>query len=156
MKILITEDQFKNVLDLVKEDSMPLGLFGDWKKYFTEKELNKFDKLWSVIRRGVVMVPEVSPYKFRYKLNGGYRIILDKSRDDDSGKITKTYVFIFESNPDEPKWDLYGIDGETETKLAGSGVDRQIKINDMQKILIIVEKHIHRTLKPFGVYYSIK
>ena len=153
MKILITEDQFKNVLDLVKEDSMPLGFFGDWKKYFTEKELNKFDKLWSVIRRGVVMVPEVSPYKFRYKLNGGYRIILDKTRDDYSGKITKTNIFIFELNPGEPKWDLYAIDGDTETMLAGSGVDRQIKINDMQKILKIVEKHIHRTLKPFGVYY---
>ena len=150
MKILITEDQLKNVLDLVKEDGHlnKSDTSKDWRDNYTEKELNKFKKLWIAVRTGIINVPEVYPYKFRYRLNGGYKII----RNEYGNFPNSSNYFLYHMKyPDEPKFDLYSIDGDTETKL--TGVDGQIKINDMVKVLLASDKHIARTLKSFGITY---
>jgi hypothetical protein len=105
--------------------------------------------LWTVVKTGIINVPEVSPYKFRYKLNGGYRIIRNGYGNFPN---TSNYILYYVKYPDEPKFDLYSIDGDTETKL--TGVNGQNEINDMVKVYLASNKHIARTLKLFGIVYT--
>ena len=55
--------------------------------------------------------------------------------------------------PDEPKFDVYSIDGDTETKLTGWNMISQDDINNWVKILTVADKHITRVLKSFGITY---
>lgn len=148
MNILITEEQLKNVLNLVKEDNFNRPK--DWRDDYTEKELYKFKRLWDAVKTGIINVPEVSPYKFRYRLNGGYRIVRNEYGNFPN---TQKYFLYSVKYPDVPKFDLYAIDGDTETNLTNRNTISQDEINDLVKVLMMADKHVARTLKSFGITY---